>query len=91
VEHVHLSEKGIVFELHPRNDGKKVSIAIDVFDADGSGVIEFRNENFSPYPPNGKRWYTSGKLMAGMSYRSVIRLEEHEAYEALLNFGDALL
>ncbi len=91
VEHVHLSSKGIVYELHPRNDGKRVEIAVNVYDQIGDHVISFENDDFSPYPPNGKRWYTKGNLIPNETYHASIDLEGHRAFEARLSFGDTLI
>lgn len=90
VEHVHLSNDGIVFELHPRNDGKKIAIKVLVRDALGSQVALFEDNDFAPYPKTGKRWRTPAQLSPGI-YEATIWLEKEEAYHAKLHLGDALI
>lgn len=91
VEHVHLAQKGIVYELHPRNDGKKIRIKVDVYDPIGDHIIGMEKDNFSPYPKNAKRWYTAGKLQPNVPYTATINLEGHMAFEAKLSFGDTIM
>lgn len=91
VEHVHLATKGVIFELHPRNDGKPVTIEINVYDPIGDQIINFSSSLFKPYPKDGKRWYSPGNLQPNLSYEVTIDLEGHRAFEARLNFGESLI
>ena len=46
VEHVHISRDGLVFEIHPRNDGKNISIEIIIIDQQNNVVTHWESNDF---------------------------------------------
>lgn len=91
VEFVQLASDRIIFELHPRNDGRTVAIKIEVYDPIGDRLVYFENNAFSPYPPNGKRWFYQANFSPNIPYDVLIDLEGHKAFEARLTFGESLI
>jgi hypothetical protein len=90
VEHVHLSPDGVVFELHPRNDGRNIDFRMHVIDGTGAVVAEFVNPDFQPLPPTTKRWRVPSVLIPGF-YLVRMWIEEELAFEARLQLGDDLV
>lgn len=90
VESVRLSTEGVLFEIHPRNDGKNISIILQVYAQAGNVVAQFQSDDFRPVPLNAKRWITAAQLIPG-EYVVQIHIEQELAYKAVLTVGDDLV
>jgi hypothetical protein len=90
VENVQLSAEGVIFELHPRHDGRNLSIKVEVKNQRNELVSSLVNNDFAAYPPGGKRWRVAGALEPGI-YEVTIWLEDEEAFQAKLVLGDVIL
>lgn len=89
VQYINLTEKGVVFALNPRSDGKDISVEIAVNENGGKEVAKFRNNAMAAVPPAG-RWIFKHPFAAG-NYTVRIQLEEFLAFEGEFVLGDILI
>lgn len=89
VEIARITNTGITFQLNPRNDNRKVSIEINLWDRLGGLVASFINPDFAPRPPNALQWHYARNLVPGQ-YRLQISLEGNMAYLNDLTLDDPL-
>lgn len=90
VEEVSLSTKGLIFQLSPRIDGKKISVATKVWDSNGQKVLDFKHSDMDAVPKESKKWRAEASLSNG-SYLVQIDLEDHLAFRSIVSLGDSLI
>jgi len=92
VDSVTMSPNGLVFQLNPRVDQKKIHMKAEAWDKDGKQVINFLNPELDAQPPpaQGKRWRVAANLPNG-NYLVHIDLEGHLAYRGTLALGPRLV
>ncbi len=88
VDKVYASPEGVSFGLNPRQDRAALKVRIEVHDADGELVFDEIYNQISARPENGGIWISKIKLGDG-AHRVQIHVDDHLAYQNLLNVGDA--
>jgi hypothetical protein len=87
VDEVSLADSGVVFQLNPRVDRKMLDVSVQVWDARGARIINFRNRDMAATPnPPVKRWRVSHPLLDG-KYHIQIELDGHLAFKATMYRG----
>ncbi|MER8753835.1 DUF4433 domain-containing protein [Mesorhizobium sp. M1050] len=90
VEDVTIGPEGLVFQLNPRRDLAEVDVQITAQNSKGVVLVNFGNKAMKARPAGAKRWRIEAKFPSG-TYHVQVRLEQHLAFDALINFGTGLI
>jgi hypothetical protein len=88
VDRVTLQKDGVVFQLHPREDGQDVDLLLRVWDSNGNRITDAAR-SLNPIPPTQGAWIRRQKLRPGV-YGIQIHLEGCCAFDAHLRLEDDL-
>ena len=81
---------GLYFALIQGGILKKISVKINVWDANGTHVINFSNSDHAPQPdPPASNWIWRQKLNDGL-FLVEVKLENNLAYQGEILLGDTL-
>lgn len=89
VEKVYASPEGVTFNLSPRHDWARLKVRVQVHTAAGIVVFDHTYPQLLARSENGGGWISKVRLMDGV-HRVTIHIDDHLAYENLLNVGEAL-
>lgn len=89
VADISLSANGVLFRLNHRHDLAHVSVTIQVFNSDNEICINFHNRGLPTFNQFQGRWIHKSKLNPGV-YLVRVKLENHEAYEAMMRLDASL-
>ena len=88
VDRVTLQNDGVVFQLHPREDGRDVALALRVWDDVGKRIIDAAR-SLNPIPPSNGAWISRCALQPGV-YAIQIYLEGSCGFDAHLKLEEDL-
>jgi len=88
VDKMYASPEGVSFSLNPRHDQALLKVRVEVYEGDGGLVFDETYNQISARPENGGSWISKVKLEDGV-HRVQIHVDDHLAYQNLLNVGEA--
>ncbi len=89
VEKVYASPDGVTFNLNPRHDWAALKVRLQVQTGQGVSVFDQTYPALAARSENGGGWRPAMKLANGV-HRVTIHIDDHLAYDNLLNVGEAL-
>jgi hypothetical protein len=90
VDVMRLTSEGVIFRLNARKDGGRIEVKIDVWDGQGSHIVDFHNAAHAPVPPDPNSNWIWRQPLPHDRYLVEVRLEGQLAFQSHMVLGDTL-
>lgn len=89
VEDAYITPNGLVVNLSPRKDNANIDLEVIISDSlTDETKVHFRNQNFQPLPPSGKKGWIFTFPTDNGTYRVQVKIEGSIAYKNELTFTE---